>query len=467
MDAVDLLLIAYRLSLLSFYIGVLIYTLPVPLAGVKRWAPTLISDSIIAAGLSFLFFYMFRLGEYIMGLLGGSWDFLFKWYHDSLATIISVKTLLVILQALPDPLGIVDAIRSLVSPVDKAVTGALLFLATMGGLIELVRNYAVILAAIGVALYAVPFRIARGGGAWLIAFSLVFSVGLPLLPPFLVSIAESPGSPVNVPEELSRGIAAAEIKLVDAFGAEVRAGFARVYALPDNSLVAVYRVGEDGRLYTSYGDPRVTLPSRADTSIVLETAGVSFPLEPSVVSLENYDYYSGVYHVTLEAPHVLYSDTRFIVLYSNGDPIKVEVIDVEEGTVVNGSVYLGESDYVAASFPSNCNVTLRGQGLSSSSSTTIWGDLEFRHITGYAGEPGSYNFSLVIGDCRLEETPNIKVKDYYTPSLDVSFIDYNVLASFILYYFTVPLMYLFLLFSVTAGVARLLGGRDRIQVRVV
>ena len=464
MDPVDFLLVAYKLSLLSFYTGVLVYTLPLPVSGLKRWAPTLISDSIVAAGLSFLFFHLFRLGEYLMGLLGGSWDFLFKWYHDSLATIISIKTLLVVIQAIPDPLGVVDAIRSLISPVDKAVTGALLFLATMGGLIELVRNYAVVLAAIGIALYAVPFRLARGGGAWLLAFSLVFSIGLPLLPAFLVSVAEAPGSPVNVPEELRKGVAVAEIVLEDSLGGRIGSGFAKIYSIPDGSLIAVYRVGSDGRLYTSYGDYRVTLPSRTEVTVTLEAAGVAFPVDPSIIDLENHEYYNGAYHITLKAPNILYAGREHVVLYTNGGPFN-ETQAGDNG--VSGTLYLEPGEYVAASFPVGCSVSLESPGLQYTASVIEWGGVEFNHTIGYAVEPGWYNVSLVVGECKVEREPDIGVKDYFVPSLDVSFIDYNVLASFILYYFTVPLMYLFLLFSVTAGVARFLGGRDRIQVRVV
>ncbi len=464
MDPVDFLLVAYKLSLLSFYIGVLVYTLPVPLPGLKRWAPTLISDSIVAAGLSFLFFHLFRLGEYIMGLLGGSWDFLFKWYHDSLATVISIKTLLVVIQAIPDPLGVIDAIRSLVSPVDKAVTGALLFLATIGGLIELVRNYAVVIAAIGIALYAVPFRLARGGGAWLLAFSLAFSIGLPLLPVFLVSIAESPGSPVNVPEELRMGIAVAEVTVEDSLGKTVKSGFVRIYNIPEGDLIALYKLESDGRLYTSYGDFRVTLPSRVEIAATLEIAGVTFPLNPSTINLEDYEYYNGAYHVRLTAPHVLYSEEEYMVLYTNGGPFNESLTG---NRTLSGILYLEPGEYLAVSFPVECTVSLESPGLRYATRVIEWGGIEFNNTIGYAETAGWYNVSLRINECGMSEDPSINVMDYFTPSLDISFIDYNILASFILYYFTVPLMYLFLLFSVTTGVARFLGGRDRIQVRVV
>ncbi len=39
--------VALKLALLTFYIGVLVYALPIPLGGLKRWAGTLVRDSAL------------------------------------------------------------------------------------------------------------------------------------------------------------------------------------------------------------------------------------------------------------------------------------------------------------------------------------------------------------------------------------------------------------------------------------
>ena len=45
-------------------------------------------------------------------------------------------------------------------------------------------------------------------------------------------------------------------------------------------------------------------------------------------------------------------------------------------------------------------------------------------------------------------------------------LDINIFTSFIIYYFTVPLLYYTMLFAITLGIARLLGGRDTMTIRV-
>jgi len=56
-----------------------------------------------------------------------------------------------------------------------------------------------ILASLGLALMAVPFRIARGAGAFLLSFSLVFYIGLPLYPQFVSLMLSSTDTEASFP----------------------------------------------------------------------------------------------------------------------------------------------------------------------------------------------------------------------------------------------------------------------------
>ena len=46
---------AFALSVLTYYLGVLIYAIPIPWYGIKRWAPLLIFDGLLAASLTLFF----------------------------------------------------------------------------------------------------------------------------------------------------------------------------------------------------------------------------------------------------------------------------------------------------------------------------------------------------------------------------------------------------------------------------
>jgi len=88
-----LLFLAYDLAMLSFFIGVLIYALPIPWYPLKRWAPRLMVDSIIAAILAISFYTLLDVSNFIARILGGSWELFYKWLKTSIGVMIGLKTL--------------------------------------------------------------------------------------------------------------------------------------------------------------------------------------------------------------------------------------------------------------------------------------------------------------------------------------------------------------------------------------
>ena len=87
------------------------------------------------------------------------------------------------------------------------------------------------------------------------------------------------------------------------------------------------------------------------------------------------------------------------------------------------------------------------------------------YVTLTAFQYGIYNISLSAEPCSGIDI-DAETQDYWTGT-GTSFVDYNILAAFILYYFTLPMTFIFILFIATAGVAKLLGGRDRLPLRIV
>lgn len=448
----EILVTAYKLSLLTFYIGVLIYALPIPLPGLKRWAPTLMADSILAAALVFLVYTLLDLSDYIAASLGGSWAFFESWYADAFSIITGLKALIAIIYSTPDPAGVLGGVKVLVSPVDKAATAALLFLLTVGGIHLLVYTYGPLLAAVGVALYSVPFRILRGAGAWLLSFILVFNAGLQVLPVFLVTVADAPGSPINPSASLESGVVYKEVRVLNVMGDPVRGGLLVVHNAT-GAKIAEYPVDDEGYARSSQGDRQVSLPA-GDVWFELVSNAVVFPLEPDLVDA------SEPGSIVVWSPHIFWSPGVLQYAYTIGSITGYTV----NGTHSSFEVELYPGEFVSIRYPVDCPVYVEYEGLAYTESTTTWKGLEIVKIKLEALQYGMYNITLSAEDCGID--PGLGGEDYWG-GIDTSFVDFNILAAFILYYFTVPMIYIFTLFIATMGLARLLGGRDRIPLRVV
>ena len=281
MDPVDLALVAYKLALLTFYTGVLLYALPIPLARLKRWAPELIADSFSSLLLALLYLSLLGLTATIYENLGGSWVHFNSWYTQSLSAVVSLKLLLGVARVIPDLAMLVKLAYSIISPLDRAASLALLFLVTIGGIAFIVVKYGAYLLALGVALYSVPFRITRGAGAWLVAFILVFNTGLPLLPLFLNSISTPPVEESEIP-----GFTMATVKVVDAGGRGSYKGVLEFRSLEGDTL-ARYPLDSKGVAVSELSPTgRVALPDEGMVRGLLEYNGVRLPLKPNPIVLD-------------------------------------------------------------------------------------------------------------------------------------------------------------------------------------
>lgn len=453
MDPAYLAVLALKLAILTFYLGVLVYALPIPLPMVKRWGPQLVWDSLVSLLLVALYATLYSLSSRIALLLGGSWTLFNVWYTSSLGVTLSLKTFLASLTAIPEISRFLGVISAIVTPLDRAATLAILFLTTIGGIAELVYNYGLILITVGLVLYALPLRIARGAGAWLIAFILVFNIGLQILPIFLSSLATPPQVP-----EASIDYRLLSIKVTSSNGHPIAYGFLEIR--DNEGTLALYKLDGSGLAKSKLleGD-QVVVPAKT-VSVYLEYDGILFPLEPS--PLRPQDYPNG-YRITLRAPHIVLSRYPLIVVYTS-----TEGSEVEEGdNWFSIKTSMNPGDYIEIRYPNYCNLSI------SSNLTPVTGSWEWRGVSGSyyrfeASTSGSYHILVQISGCNSPILPSDDgVRDYLEELMKrLSFIDLNLLKAFILYYLTIPSIYIFILFLATGALARVLGGRDRIPVRV-
>ena len=139
MEITTLLIIGYKLSLLTFSIGVLIYALPIPWSGLKSWGPRLIWDSIAATILLSLFYFLIKISNKIPLYLGGSWSYFEAWLNNALAFAITLKELVLIAYAAARTLDLSRVVSSLLWPIDRLANALWLFMITIYGLAVLLN----------------------------------------------------------------------------------------------------------------------------------------------------------------------------------------------------------------------------------------------------------------------------------------------------------------------------------------
>ena len=181
----EILFYAQLLASLSYSLGSLFYALPIPVYGIKKWGPRLISDSIYVIVWTTIYTGVLSFAEQLLSLLGVSWNSYFQWlYQVENYDIIQYEIIKAMIDAL-QYLGGTFAPFMLFSFLLSIATSFIEFLTIIS---QMIYQYTGIFVALGILLMGLPFRIGRSIGASFIAASLVFYVGLPYLPTFLAQL---------------------------------------------------------------------------------------------------------------------------------------------------------------------------------------------------------------------------------------------------------------------------------------
>jgi len=192
----QLLAIATQLAVLTYYTGVLIYMLPIPLKRLKRLAPHLMVDGLYAALLIGLFSTLLYVSDYIGSLSGYTlMDVLVttQGYFRGVLELYYMKKMYELLMS-AIPIGKPSlAISIIFIPLMVVYTFIVSASLSLLSIVLSVINLKAELMALGVALYAVPLRLARSAGASLIAFALVVNAALPFFPHWMKMILSSVG----------------------------------------------------------------------------------------------------------------------------------------------------------------------------------------------------------------------------------------------------------------------------------
>ncbi len=453
----ELLTIAFYLSVLSYYLGVLIYMLPIPFFGVKKWAPQLMIDGIFSAILIFSYKLLLWLIGYISNIIGADWTQYNTWLQDEttalLSMIITLKAIGVSLSAL----GLQFLASGFISPLISTLTYLLIFILTFSMLVVMILILSPNLLALGIMLHAAPFRITRSSGAVLISIVMVFSIATPLMPSFINLLT----TPIGMVNDYRYGILRANIYLVDSFNHTVP--YALFEARSNEKLLARYQADDNGYINAS----------SIDTGIPL----IRFKLNITLAGYYYLDYFDPRNHtslgissppnITIRLPRIAIINTLQLVILQD---CSYELISRGDNWIhlsVNGY-----EPYIYVVVPEGNTITFTVDGTARQPINTysyIWGGARFKAHE-YILEEGSHNVKIYVYGSP-SQIPSFDEVRYAADTLGLNSNNpYGYIDPVVYYIYRLliaPVIYISILLSASLALSKILGGSSTRLARIV
>lgn len=445
------------MAILTYNLGVVIYVLPVPIKSIKKWGVNMMYDAISAAILISSFSLMTNLTNYILNLLGASWSSFFTWISSRAALIFAIfSSLTYIGGLLRNPLlGILTSPINIVLGYLSAALSAIKALLFLGSFIQEYYRHIILL---GILLYSLPFRIGKSAGAYLISFALVFFICMPLMPAFVETFQQ-----VTPPVDKAESI---EISgyVVDSLGNPVAN---IVLNLHDNNNVLMCSILTDHVGRYILGGGYDALPRNFNYTVSLELYGFTLYAIPEVIS-DSLCSTRPKCNLNISAPGLIIGPSSKIAI------LRTHTVNVVKADVNENAIKLTLHSFTDA----NDLLIVYPESTVIKSIFVNYNEITCSYNHGYEW------YGIKVSMCRLEVNKGIIdiTIDYEgvrppKPSInekrivvleDLTTIIINLLTlsmGFIFSLVFLPSLYLTLLLSISASLARLLGGRG-LSIRV-
>ncbi|MCE4606495.1 MAG: hypothetical protein F7B59_04090 [Desulfurococcales archaeon] len=467
----DFIQLAFYLSFLTYYLGTLIYALPIPIYSLKRWGPNLIKDSILTFTLLVSIDFIKNGIIETANIMGSNWEGFYSWTDTTLDFLGQQRLLLIAYYTAFKALKSLILYGDLLGPVIRLISYNMITISFIRISGYFFQSYWFILIAMGIMLISMPFRIGRSAGAWLIALSVVFYIGLPLLPAFAQSLAPPMSQISTHPNNLLNWGISYPV---------VETGFP--YAQPPNntSFPVEFKVREEAgdtliARYVSdagYVDASLAergLPSNKEFFVYYIIDGISFPAEPYPVD-PNSDYTIKESRITLEtfSPFILWMNSNYALLYRDSMKIQVDSISVRKTSTYNYIVSLQfhapNQTYIELRAPDNTQVNIISCDNCNffSNGKWRWLGLTGTSIRILTTNQAKTSNVIIQFEGRETETPDFSKLEYYyvkdflgvtTDSI------YFIISNIFFQLMFMPILYLAILTLIARQLARLLGSR--------
>ncbi len=193
MNLNTVLIVALQLCVLTYYLGVLVYMLPLPSRRIKRWGPVLIEDSLYAAFLISILSLILYASDYISSFSGYTLAEVIGYIRTNIIALFITNYIaritIMFLSIIPGKFG--SLVSLLFFPFFLSFYAMVLASAIALVLTLLVHSAKTVLVSLGALLYSIPLRLGRNAGASLIAFIVIGNAMLPYLPHWVAFILTS------------------------------------------------------------------------------------------------------------------------------------------------------------------------------------------------------------------------------------------------------------------------------------
>ncbi len=483
----DFLVLAYSLAILTYYLGALIYLLPIPLWSIKKWAPALIYDSFAVTILVLFFTSIVEFISHFGSMFGVSWDVYFNWLINRTLTLSSFISLLIGASLAISYTGGKALVSSFLGPITSIATYTLIIMEFFFVLGLVFKEYFAKILALGILLYAIPFRIARSAGASLIALSIVFTIALPFLPSFVAAMSMGEENPLeninfkktyaisNLRNEL--GVFFAKGRIMDLRGTPIPYVETDWYINYNGTRkIATYYTNIEG--YYDAGRPTGGLPLNVDKlHVVFRYFGTK--LGETKVSPKDFKYNpyldpnsDYIYDFTLN--NIVYLGNTVLLMV--GKDCKIDDVKLDRYEAIVSFESLSEN-YVKVLFIPEVvnvdNVRINNENINLTGNEYLWNNvkvsiIEFKMPKGkstvkvkFSGMNSKNSFKVVLKDeGYFSDTTTTISQGFDVESLG------KAIGKVFFQWIILPITYLTILISITYSFAYALGGRKlRIPIR--
>ena len=459
MNIPDMLELAYFLSILTYYIGVMILALPIPIYGLKRWSYTLMKDSILSMGLVLLYTALIQYSEQISSMIGADWDSYYQWLDSMIMILDRQRTILLIIYGALKTLSMSYVLGDLLGPILRMISYNLIGVYTYKLFGFFVQNYSTILLVLGIFLISIPFRIGRSAGAWMIAFSLVMYTALPAMPLFVSSFPLPEGGWNRNGEVL--GIAYPQVRVGTYHTKQVMLnGILEAYYY--NSTSNSYELISRYKVINGVADaakPDRGLPGLTDFLTYFIVDGIVFSLDPFPVSPNNYEFENGTLDLQLISQNLLCALQGNTIVY-RGNTNVLYNMSCSVNTL-QLQLELTPQSYIEIRIPSTVDYQIDYSGNAQvESGEWSWNTLEGIYIRFYNN--GNFTVQEQISLSTTGNSQSISVDEYYYLrdylGLDLYSLHY-VITNIFFRLVLLPLLYILILTLIVSNVAYLIAGR--------
>ncbi len=453
----NVLPLALNLAILTYFIGVLILALPIPYRQLKKWGIRLISDAVLAAVLISAYNIILSIGDFTLNLLGYGWTGFMSWLTERTAILVTALMGLTYITSWIKGLGY-SIVLSPLGLASTYITLALSAIRMMYFIASFIWSFRSELLALGLLLYSLPLRIGKDVGAFFIAASLVMYVGFPLMPVFVnVFQGNTPQPTINSPVTLTCNVA-------DLGGEPIPYPVLRLYKEGSKIPIGVINGDKEGKVVL--GDNMDILPRNYTFKVEVLFMGYAFTPVPSTIRSEpsrtNY---------RLRLTNMIYQGGLAILIPSSLDVVRVKYLGSRlEVTLTRSGMEESEIRVVKLAGVNVISLNVNNFSLKCDWNSWTWKGIRLCECTLSLGnvEPNSTRSIFINISYTPKEYPSPNIEERrivcYESLVDIIMQYVSIGIAYIYSFLFLPGVYLAALTTMSASLARVLGGGARLRL---